>query len=361
MRINCVLSILALVCLPTSALSQITITWSDVQTSWTLGSSTSTNVDTGLTSVNIGQPGSTSWNFAGLVPDFYFLTTQVDPASTPYAANFPGASHARYSTGNLPGVPSASWGYASLTDSNALFHGGVSTVTPAPGITLTTYQYFSPLEIELHLPVTMGSSWQYNGVETDISIGFVPPPDTVVSTLNVVETADAYGPMTMPGGLVFNALRLRRDERRMSSRTGYSRHITYVLTSQWGEAFVVETNDTVSTGGNIPVEGVTWIRRLPLPSVGMEESLPGHFALLQNYPNPFNPTTEVRFAIGDVGFVSLKVYDVLGREVATLADQEMKPGRYQRTFDGTGLASGVYVSRLQSGNVSAIRKLLLVR
>ena len=209
--------------------------------------------------------------------------------------------------------------------------------------------------------VAMGSSWQYNGVETDISIGFVPPPDTVVSTLNVVETADAYGPMTMPGGLVFNALRLRRDERRMSSRTGYSRHITYVLTSQWGEAFVVETNDTVSTGGNIPVEGVTWIRRLPLPSVGMEESLPGHFALLQNYPNPFNPTTEVRFAIGDVGFVSLKVYDVLGREVATLADQEMKPGRYQRTFDGTGLASGVYVSRLQSGNVSAIRKLLLVR
>ena len=81
----------------------------------------------------------------------------------------------------------------------------------------------------------------------------------------------------------------------------------------------------------------------------------------QTHKSPSTSALEVRFAIGDVGFVSLKVYDVLGREVATLADQEMKPGRYQRTFDGTGLASGVYVSRLQSGNVSAIRKLLLVR
>ena len=144
---------------------------------------------------------------------------------------------------------------------------------------------------------------------------------------------------------------------------------------------MVETNDTVSTGGNIPVEGVTWIRRLPLPSVGMEESLPGHFALLQNFPNPFNPTTTIRFSLpfqgssnaegkagqpasglaGEGSFVSLKVYDVLGREVATLEDQQMKPGRYQRTFDGTGLASGVYFSRLQSGNFTAIRKMLLVR
>ena len=110
--------------------------------------------------------------------------------------------------------------------------------------------------------------------------------------------------------------------------------------------------------------------------VAEKSDVPSGLELQQNYPNPFNPATEVRFSVpqngtgsrppladGDIGegFVSLKVYDVLGREVATLADQQMKPGRYERTFDGTGLATGVYFARLQSGNFTAIRKMLLVR
>ena len=277
-------SVLVLLCASTSALSQITITLTDIQSSWILGSSSGTNLDTLVTSVNIGQPGSSSWNFAALASHFSFTTTQVNPASTPYGTNYPGAMRARYSPGNIPGVSSASWGYTSWTDSSTLLHGGVSTVTLGPGATLTTYQFFTPHEIELHLPVTLGSSWHYDGVETDISVMIVPPPDTVTSTLNVAETADAYGVMTMPNGYVANALRLRRDERRMSSRTGYSRHITYIFVARTGEGVVVETDDTVSNSGNITVEGVTWIRQLPLPFVETQELLPGEVLLLQNYP-----------------------------------------------------------------------------
>ena len=93
--------------------------------------------------------------------------------------------------------------------------------------------------------------------------------------------------------------------------------------------------------------------------VGNAESY--EFLLHQNYPNPFNPTTEVRFEIGDVGFVSLKVYDMLGREVATLANEEMKPGRYEREFDGSNLASGVYWYRLATGTNVQTKRLILIR
>ena len=90
---------------------------------------------------------------------------------------------------------------------------------------------------------------------------------------------------------------------------------------------------------------------------------PTRFALEQNYPNPFNPNTKIQFTIpvGTNGRTSLRVYDLLGREVATLVNDVMHPGTYDRTFDGTGLASGVYICRLESGSFSQTRKLLLVR
>lgn len=88
---------------------------------------------------------------------------------------------------------------------------------------------------------------------------------------------------------------------------------------------------------------------------------PQPFRLYGNFPNPCNPTTEIRFEIGDAGFVSLEVYDVLGREVATLANEEMKSGQYERTFDGTGLATGVYFYRLRTEGFVQTRKLLLLK
>ena len=88
---------------------------------------------------------------------------------------------------------------------------------------------------------------------------------------------------------------------------------------------------------------------------------PREFQLYQNYPNPFNPTTTIRFEVGGSGFVSLKVFDVLGREVATLVNEEMRPGSYERTFDASDLASGLYLCRLNAGGSAQTRKLLLLR
>ncbi len=90
-------------------------------------------------------------------------------------------------------------------------------------------------------------------------------------------------------------------------------------------------------------------------------SVPVRFELMQNYPNPFNPTTIIRFDVEDLGFASLKVFDVLGREVATLVNEELKPGSYEQVFDGSGLSSGVYLYQLRAGNFVQARKLILAR
>lgn len=92
-----------------------------------------------------------------------------------------------------------------------------------------------------------------------------------------------------------------------------------------------------------------------------QENLPTVFALSQNYPNPFNPSTTIQFSISHSQFVILKVYDNLGREVATLVNEEKLPGNYEVKFDGSNLPSGVYFYRLQAGNFSQTKKLLLLK
>jgi hypothetical protein len=83
--------------------------------------------------------------------------------------------------------------------------------------------------------------------------------------------------------------------------------------------------------------------------------------LHQNYPNPFNPKTEVGYQTSEVSRVTLKVYDVLGREVATLVDEVQEPGFKSVQLDATGLASGVYYYQLRAGSFTATRKTILIR
>jgi photosystem II stability/assembly factor-like uncharacterized protein len=89
--------------------------------------------------------------------------------------------------------------------------------------------------------------------------------------------------------------------------------------------------------------------------------LPDGFVLLQNYPNPFNPVTTIQFTIVNRQLTRVNVYDVLGREVATLVNEVKEPGRYLVQWDASGMASGVYLYRLYTQTVVATRKLLLLR
>jgi hypothetical protein len=88
---------------------------------------------------------------------------------------------------------------------------------------------------------------------------------------------------------------------------------------------------------------------------------PAEFALEQNYPNPFNPSTSIGFRVPEEGWVTLSVFDVLGREVAVLVSEPKAPGSYAVDFDARGLASGLYVYRLTAGSFAQTRKMLLLR
>jgi hypothetical protein len=96
-----------------------------------------------------------------------------------------------------------------------------------------------------------------------------------------------------------------------------------------------------------------------LTSVPLHQIVPWEFTLQQNFPNPFNPTTDLRFTIADLRFVSLKVFNVLGQEVATLVNGQLPAGSYDVTFDARFLSSGVYFYQLTAGGMVQTKKMIL--
>jgi len=127
---------------------------------------------------------------------------------------------------------------------------------------------------------------------------------------------------------------------------------------EWTGDLTGSTNpDSIRMDGNKVVTAV--FARI----TGVEdlELLPTEYSLGQNYPNPFNPSTTIQFALKDFGHAKLKIYDILGREVATLIDKEMQPGYYKVQFQDPNLATGVYFYRLESGDFVAIKKMLMVK
>jgi hypothetical protein len=99
-----------------------------------------------------------------------------------------------------------------------------------------------------------------------------------------------------------------------------------------------------------------------------EKDVPLAFSLQQNYPNPFNPSAQIKYTVGGTrgqgpgtSRIRLVVYDMLGREVAVLVDESKGPGQYEATFDGSNMASGIYIYRLTAGNSVQTRTMVLLR
>ena len=88
---------------------------------------------------------------------------------------------------------------------------------------------------------------------------------------------------------------------------------------------------------------------------------PNKFELSQNYPNPFNPTTKIKYYIANSGYVNMKVYDILGKEVAVLVNANLKPGEYELQFNASNLTSGIYFYKITAGNFTDTKKMLLVK
>ena len=130
------------------------------------------------------------------------------------------------------------------------------------------------------------------------------------------------------------------------------------------------------SSNNYPYWNDTLIVDIPTNVEYTKSTLPTTFALKQNYPNPFNPVTTIKYSIpggvkieklaptlaeAKVNSVVLKIFDILGREVATLVNEKQKPGNYEVSWDGTKQPSGVYFYRLSCGNYSSTKKMILLR
>jgi hypothetical protein len=115
--------------------------------------------------------------------------------------------------------------------------------------------------------------------------------------------------------------------------------------------------DAVPNAGTLTIINKTGTR----VGVRNESSPPNTFGLLQNYPNPFNPTTNLEFQVASLGFVSLEIFDPLGRKMATLLSEQRPAGSYTVKWDAHNLPSGVYFYRLRAGPFVDTKKLLLLK
>jgi Secretion system C-terminal sorting domain len=110
-----------------------------------------------------------------------------------------------------------------------------------------------------------------------------------------------------------------------------------------------------------PVNGGVWRRPLSDISEVNDESIPIKYQLDQNYPNPFNPSTKISWQSPAGSWQTLKIYDVLGNEVATLVDEYKPAGSYEVEWNASGLPSGVYFYQLKSGEFVSTKKMILLK
>ncbi|MBI4546390.1 MAG: CotH kinase family protein [Ignavibacteriae bacterium] len=176
---------------------------------------------------------------------------------------------------------------------------------------------------------------------------------------------DVPSPITVHGIVVINSTTL------YVSGDGGRIYYTTDNGSNWYAQYTADSHDlyaiafTDSSHGYAVGNGGTILTTsTPGTVTGVEPilaHLPTEFQLFQNYPNPFNPVTHFRFSILDFGLVTLNVYDVLGREVATLVNETKQPGTYEVDWNASEIASGVYFYRLSAGDVVATRKAILIK
>ncbi|HEY5123078.1 MAG TPA: T9SS type A sorting domain-containing protein [Ignavibacteria bacterium] len=152
------------------------------------------------------------------------------------------------------------------------------------------------------------------------------------STFGAIYTASAFPSATLFG----------------SSRAGYRLGAADSCLTMWSGAAGV---------GLYATAGCTGI----ITGIGNENNTPLVYSLNQNYPNPFNPVTKISYAIPVTGLVTLKVYDITGKEVASLVNEVKAAGNYIVDFNGANLSSGAYFYKLESGSFSAVKKLMLIK
>lgn len=308
------------------------------------------------TSVFEGTAGANkSWNFAGLTSSAIPETIRyVNASTTPFAQQFPTASLASV----IDDGGFVTYAYFSTASNKLTFYGSAGEEF--------MIQYDDP-EIQMSTPLNFNDQYsdQFKGAMT--GEGFTV---RTRGSLNVIN--DSYGTLVLPGGASIPAARVKFV--RQNFDTTFVNGIplmTSSLTVTSYEWFIASAKFPVlqiayyvqvTNGSTTRIKKVDYN---PVAPTSVDErkkdGVATTFKLDQNFPNPFNPATTISFQLPQPGNVSLKVYNLLGQEVATLVDEELSSGIYAIPFDASNLASGTYLYRLEVGNAVQTKKLTLLK
>ncbi len=351
-----------LIVLSTVTPAQITITSTDVSAINAVGNVRTNHLDSTTTSIDIGSPGATSWDFSSLNSHYTGTFTSVVPSSTPYySSDFPNSNVAFTFTEIIEGTAADGWQYSTQNPGDYLMNGVVIRAVIGTD-TMLIKAVYSPTQVIFPLPFTYNSQWGSDFTITNTTYYNGSPFFTTTANHTETTLVDAWGNMTIPGGAVLQALRLRRDDRYTSpSPPFYVRTISYSFLTKSGSIVEVVASDTTApNSGIIQTDGATWSINGTV-GVEKEDQIPTKYSLSQNYPNPFNPSTTIHFSVPSSEFVTLKVFDVLGSEVAILINEEKSAGNYEVDFRASQFTSGVYFYTINAGSFIETKKMILMK
>ena len=180
---------------------------------------------------------------------------------------------------------------------------------------------------------------------------------------SITYTVDGYGTLIVPGGHSQEALRIRKVGKYsyVDTVNNWNIPLQYIFLAKNGASVQLGLEGTTDTSGVTKVRYINWNTPVPTDVRSIAE-VPATFGLNQNYPNPFNPVTTIGYRVSGLGssWVRLAVYDVLGREVAVLVNEQKSAGTYTVQFNAANLASGIYLYRLTAGSFVDTRRMMLV-
>jgi hypothetical protein len=327
--------------------AQITIPQSGFTNLLTVGASVyNYNADAAPRQLNIGRRGGPNiYDFTGYSYEQTKLSHVYSIGAIPMLA-------ARYSSKAIVlGATAESMDNEPvfLFSTDTLFVLGQASLVPQ-----RRFLHIRPYEPMAVFPVTYQSSRTYSHTHYDTTYnasGSVAATNVYSGSDSV--TVDGYGTLKILGR-EFECLRVK-----MNHYTFSDKEFVY-LTREGLLLDIMMASSQLDTGFVQPT-GVVLFVPSSLVTVDKEVLVPSDYALEQNYPNPFNPTTTISFSLPSKTFVTLKIFDALGREVSVVLGEELSPGTYSRQWNSANAPSGVYFYRLQAGQYTETKKMLLLR